>query len=84
MNSERINRLNKIQKIVASIWVIFFVTGIPIYIYVEYYDNINNVGVILYLIWGSILAITMALFAILEYKIKKLNEMENKDEEKKA
>ena len=75
----RIKRLDKIQKIVAYIWFIFFVTGIPIYIYEEFIDNSDNdsyVVIILFLVWGAILAITMAIFLILEYKIKKLKEKE--------
>lgn len=82
----RYKRLDLIQKIDAYIWVIFFVTGIPIYIYEEYFDNSNNdsyVGIILYLVWGAILAITMIIFIILDHKLKKLKE-DNIDEEKKA
>ena len=75
----KIKKLDKIQKIDAYIWIIFFVTGIPIYIYEEFIDDSDNrsyVGIILFLVWGAILAITMAIFLILEYKIKKLKEKE--------
>ena len=78
-NENRIKKLDKIQKIDAYIWIIFFVTGIPIYIYEEFIDDSDNrsyVGIILFLVWGAILAITMAIFAIIEYKIKKLKEKE--------
>ena len=79
----KIKKLDKLQKIDACVWVVFFVTGIPIYIYEEYIDNSNNdnyVGIVLYLLLGFILASTMIIFIILDYKIKKLKE----EDEKKA
>ena len=71
----RLRKLNIIQKIDAIIWAIFFFTGIPIYIYEEFFDSSDNgnyVGIILFLIFGAILAITMVIFVILDLKIKKL------------